>query len=54
MAVISSGNFPILNPTENELNLEGFSEEERSRILEVVKKEQVPNESFHYLNLYII
>ena len=42
MAVISSNNFhPILNPTENELNLEGLSEEERLSILEVVKKEQV-------------
>ena len=41
MDLISSGNFPILNPTLNELDLEGLSKEERSRILEVVKKEQV-------------
>ncbi|XP_066918696.1 oxysterol-binding protein-related protein 11-like isoform X1 [Clytia hemisphaerica] len=40
MDLISSGNFPILNPTLNELNLEGLSKEERSRILAVIKKEQ--------------
>ena len=41
MAHISSGQFEILNPSLNELNLDGLSIEERTRILEVIKKEQV-------------
>ena len=41
MALTSSGQFQTLNPSLNELDLYGLSTEERSRILEVVKKEQV-------------
>lgn len=46
MALISSGQFQTLNPSLNELNLDGLSEEERSRILEVIKKEQVSDFTF--------
>ena len=46
MAHISSGQFEILNPSLNELNLDGLSIEERTRILEVIKKEKVATHFF--------
>ena len=46
MAHISSGQFEILNPSLNELNLDGLSVEERTRILEVIKKEKVATHFF--------